>query len=87
MKRERVLVVGVRSEHAKKLKEMYKNLDLDFLTDQSIHKPVSNINAYGHIFAMTKFTSHSMHKCFRKHPGYIMVSGAFTNLKHQLQLI
>ena len=49
----RVLVIGVRSEHAHMLKEMYSNMDFSFLTDNKKHtKPIKD-GQYDKIVFMT----------------------------------
>lgn len=85
MSQERVLVVGVRSEHAHKLKELLPKCDLSFITDHKQHKPISNSDSYDRIFMLTKFTNHCMHKKFRSHSGYTMVSGGFSTLRKELE--
>ena len=57
MANECMLVVGVRSEHANMLREMYKNIDFSFITDQRKQtKPVNDISHFDRIINMTKFS-------------------------------
>lgn len=83
----KVLIVGVRKQHANMLKDLYSDLKMDFLTDNRKHTPVSNREAYDKIISLTKFTNHSMHKSFRSHSGYIMISGGFSNLRKTLDAL
>lgn len=85
MANECVLVVGVRSEHANMLREMYKNIDFSFITDQRKQtKPVNDISHFDRIINMTKFSSHLSHKAYRRHKGYCMVNGGLTSLKQAI---
>ena len=85
MANECILVVGVRSEHANMLREMYKNIDFSFITDQRKQtKPVNDISHFDRIINMTKFSSHLSHKAYRRHKGYCMVNGGLTSLKQAI---
>ena len=80
----RVLVIGVRSEHAHMLKEMYSNMDFSFLTDNKKHtKPIKD-GRYDKIVFMTKWTKHIQYKAYRNHPGLIMCNGGITSVKQIL---
>lgn len=87
MSTNKVLIIGVRKQHAHMLKEMYadSSLSLSFLTDNKRHSPISNQDAYDKIISLTKFTSHKMHKSLRSHSGYQMVSGGYSNLCRVLE--
>ena len=86
MANECMLVVGVRSEHANMLREMYKNIDFSFITDQRKQtKPVNDISHFDRIINMTKFSSHLSHKAYRRHKGYCMVNGGLTSLKQAIE--
>ena len=86
MANECILVVGVRSEHANMLREMYKNIDFSFITDQRKQtKPVNDISHFDRIINMTKFSSHLSHKAYRRHKGYCMVNGGLTSLKQAIE--
>ena len=85
MANECMLIVGVRSEHANMLREMYKNIDFSFITDQRKQtKPVNDISHFDRIINMTKFPSHLNHKAYRRHKGYCMVNGGLTSLKQAI---
>lgn len=86
MANECMLVVGIRSEHANMLREMYKNIDFSFITDQRKQtKPVNDISHFDRIINMTKFSSHLSHKAYRRHKGYCMVNGGLTSLKQAIE--
>ena len=86
MANECILVVGVRSEHANMLREVYKNIDFSFITDQRKQtKPVNDISHFDRIINMTKFSSHLSHKAYRRHKGYCMVNGGLTSLKQAIE--
>ena len=86
MANECMLIVGVRSEHANMLREMYKNIDFSFITDQRKQtKPVNDISHFDRIINMTKFSSHLSHKAYRRHKGYCMVNGVLTSLKQAIE--
>ncbi len=86
MANECMLIVGVRSEHANMLREMYKNIDFSFITDQRKQtKPVNDISHFDRIINMTKFSSHLSHKAYRRHKGYCMVNGGLTSLKQAIE--
>ena len=86
MANECMLIVGVRSEHANMLREMYKNIDFSFITDQRKQtKPDNDISHFDRIINMTKFSSHLSHKAYRRHKGYCMVNGGLTSLKQAIE--
>ena len=86
MSNECMLIVGIRSEHANMLREMYKNIDFSFITDQRKQtKPVNDISHFDRIINMTKFSSHLSHKAYRRHKGYCMVNGGLTSLKQAIE--
>ena len=50
----KVLVVGLRREHSRKLRQLYQEMQIDVLDDQSIHhKPVRNAHEYDLIVSLT----------------------------------
>lgn len=80
----RVLVIGVRSEHAHMLKELYSNMNFSFLTDNKKHtKPIKD-GRYDKIVFMTKWTKHIQYKAYRNHPGLTMCNGGITSVKQIL---
>ena len=87
MKKERVLVVGLRSEQNRKLVEQFKDVfQIDALGDQERHEPkrLTNLEAYRRIIVCTKFTNHKTHTYCRKYPAYQMVAGGFSSVKSLL---
>lgn len=81
----KVLVVGLRREQSQKLRQRYSQMAIDVLDDQAKHhKPVANANEYDHIISLTKFTNHTTHHNYRKHPGYQMTSGGFSSVSNIL---
>lgn len=85
--RNRVLVVGLRSEQTRKLIEQFKDVfEIDALGDQERHEPkrLTNLDAYKRIIVCTKFTNHKTHTYCRKYPGYQMVAGGFSSVKSLL---
>lgn len=77
----RVLIVGLRKEQSNKLRQRYTDMAIDVLDDQAKHhKPISNANDYDHIISLTKFTNHTTHINYRKHPGYKMTAGGFSSV-------
>ena len=85
--RNRVLVVGLRSEQTRKLVEQFKDVfQIDALGDQERHDPkrLTNLEAYRRIIVCTKFTNHKTHTYCRKYPAYQMVAGGFSSVKSLL---
>ena len=85
--RNRVLVVGLRSEQTRKLVEQFKDVfEIDALGDQERHEPkrLTNLDAYKRIIVCTKFTNHKTHTYCRKYPAYQMVAGGFSSVKSLL---
>lgn len=81
----RVLVIGLRNEQSRMLRQLYQNLSIDFLGDQDRHcRGLNHIEAYNKIVVVTKFTSHKTHNICKKHSGYQMVSGGFSSVKNVL---
>lgn len=85
--RNRVLVVGLRSEQNRKLVEQFKGVfEIDSLGDQERHEPkrLTNLEAYRRIIVCTKFTNHKTHTHCKKFPAYQMVAGGFSSVKSLL---
>ena len=85
--RNRVLVVGLRSEQTRKLIDQFKDVfEIDALGDQERHDPkrLTNLEAYRRIIVCTKFTNHKTHTYCRKYPAYQMVAGGFSSVKSLL---
>ena len=85
--RNRVLVVGLRSEQTRRLVEQFKDVfEIDALGDQERHEPkrLTNLDAYRRIIVCTKFTNHKTHTYCRKYPAYQMVAGGFSSVKSLL---
>ena len=85
--RNRVLVVGLRSEQTRKLIDQFKDVfEIDSLGDQERHEPkrLTNLDAYKRIIVCTKFTNHKTHTYCRKYPAYQMVAGGFSSVKSLL---
>ena len=85
--RNRVLVVGLRSEQTRKLIDQFKDVfEIDALGDQERHEPkrLTNLEAYRRIIVCTKFTNHKTHTYCRKYPAYQMVAGGFSSVKSLL---
>lgn len=87
MNLSKVLVVGVRKEHATMLKEMFKDsLSIDCITDNKRqNKHITNQEAYAKIINMVRFSKHSSHFKYRKHQGYLTMTGGFSGLRVELQ--
>ena len=82
---ERVLIIGLRVEQARKLKELYKDLEIEYNPDPAKHvAKLNHIDAYNRIIVCTKFTHHSTHHKCKRHPGYKMVSGGYSSVKNLL---
>lgn len=83
MSTERILLIGLRMEQARTLKEQFKDsFDIDFNSNATRHtKALSNMNAYKKIIVCTKFTNHKTHMRCRKHIGYTMVNGGFSSVR------
>lgn len=85
--RNRVLVVGLRSEQTRKLIDQFKDVfEIDALGDQERHDPkrLTNLEAYRRIIVCTKFTNHKTHTYCRRFPAYQMVAGGFSSVKSLL---
>ena len=85
--RNRVLVVGLRSEQTRKLIDQFKDVfEIDALGDQERHDPkrLTNLKTYRRIIVCTKFTNHKTHTYCRRFPAYQMVSGGFSSVKSLL---
>ena len=85
--RNRVLVVGLRSEQTRKLTDQFKDVfEIDALGDQERHDPkrLTNLEAYRRIIVCTKFTNHKTHTYCRRFPAYQMVAGGFSSVKSLL---
>jgi len=81
----KVLVVGLRREQSRKLRQLYQEMQIDVLDDQSLHhKPVRNAHEYDLIVSLTKFTNHTTHTNYKKHPGYRMTSGGYSSVANML---
>jgi len=84
----KVLVVGLRREHSHKLRQRYTEMAIDVLDDQSKHhKPVSNAHEYDIIVSLTKFTNHTTHTNYKKHPGYRMTAGGYSSVANILEAL
>ena len=84
----KVLVVGLRREQSRKLRARYTEMCIDVLDDQAKHhKPVSNAHEYDHIISLTKFTNHTTHTNYKKHPGYVMTAGGFSSVSNILNTL
>lgn len=78
----RVLIIGLRVEQARKLKELYKDLDIEYNPDPAKHTAkLSHIEAYNKIIVCTKFTTHKTHNMCKKHEGYTMTAGGYSSVK------
>ena len=85
--RNRVLVVGLRSEQTRKLIDQFKDVfEIDALGDQERHDPkrLTNLEAYRRIIVCTKFTNHKTHTHCKKFSSYQMVAGGFSSVKSLL---
>ena len=83
MSTERILVIGLRMEQARSLREQFKDIfDIDFNSNATRHtKALSNMDAYKKIIVCTKFTNHKTHMKCKKHRGYTMTTGGFSSVK------
>lgn len=78
----KVLIIGLRKEHREKLRQIYKDMCINTLSDgEKHHRAVNNANEYDTIISLTKFTNHSTHKNYSKHKGYYMTSGSYSSVK------
>ena len=85
--RNRVLVIGLRSEQTRKLIDQFKDVfEIDALGDQERHDPkrLTNLEAYRRIIVCTKFTNHKTHTHCKKFSSYQMVAGGFSSVKSLL---
>lgn len=81
----RILIVGLRKEHFKKLCQRYTNMSIDVLDDQKRHnKAVVNANEYDHIISLVKFTNQTTHQHYRNHPGYHVTPGGYSSVVNLL---
>lgn len=79
---KRVLLIGLRVEQARKLKELYKNLEIEFNSDPAKHTAkLNHIDAYNKIIVCTKFTTHKTHNKCKKHSGYTMTAGGYSSVR------
>lgn len=84
----KVLIVGLRREHSHKIRKLYSSMAIDVLDDQmKHHKPVKNILDYDSIISLTKFTNHTTHEHYRKHPGYRMTTGSYSSVVNMLEAL
>ena len=83
MSTERILVIGLRMEQARSLREQFKDIfDIDFNPNATRHvKSLTNMDVYEKIIVCTKFTDHKTHAKCKKHRGYTMVSGGFSSIR------
>lgn len=82
MNEQRVLVIGLRVEQARKLQDLYKDLEIEYNSDPAKHTAkLTNLEAYNKIIVCTKFTTHKTHNMCKKHSGYTMTSGGFSSVK------
>ena len=79
----RVLVIGLRMEQARSLREQFKDIfDIDFNPNATRHvKSLTNMDVYEKIIVCTKFTDHKTHVKCKKHRGYTMTAGGFSSVK------
>ncbi len=83
---DRVLVIGLRVEQARKLKDLYKDLNIEYNSDPAKHTAkLTNLEAYKKIIVCTKFTTHKTHNMCKKHSGYTMTAGGFSSVRLLLQ--
>ncbi|MEG0365566.1 MAG: hypothetical protein RR585_01930 [Coprobacillus sp.] len=83
---DRVLVIGLRIEQARKLKDLYKDLNIEYNSDPAKHTAkLTNLEAYKKIIVCTKFTTHKTHNMCKKHSGYTMTAGGFSSVRLLLQ--
>lgn len=83
MSAERILVIGLRMEQARSLREQFKDIfDIDFNPNATRHiKSLTNMDVYEKIIVCTKFTDHKTHVKCKKHRGYTMTAGGFSSVK------
>ena len=83
---DRVLVIGLRVEQARKLKDLYKDLNIEYNSDPAKHTAkLTYLEAYKKIIVCTKFTTHKTHNMCKKHSGYTMTAGGFSSVRLLLQ--
>ena len=82
----KVLIVGLRKEQNTMLRKKYTSMSIDALDDKSHHhRIVHNPSKYDRIISLTKFTNHTTHTHYRKHPGYTMISGGYSSVNTLLE--
>ena len=78
----RVLLIGLRVEQARTLREQFSGMDIDFNPNPTRHlKSLNNIDSYNKIIVCTKFTDHKTHVKCKGHIGYTMTSGGFSSVR------
>lgn len=75
----KVLVVGLRKEHHRMLQSKFKAMTIAALDDGANHSCKAK-KGFDIIVNLTKFTNHSTHNNYRKHPGYKMISGGYSSV-------
>lgn len=79
----KILVIGIRKEHARKLEKMFPQISFDFL-DSSINnykgRLKSGVDRFDKILNLVKFAGTSMVNTLRHHPGYVSIGGSMSSL-------
>lgn len=77
----KILVVGIRKQHATFLRKKFKGMAIDVLDDGMLHhKPVKNFQAYDKILSITRFTNRTTHDNYKAHPGYTIIPGGYSSV-------
>lgn len=77
----KVLIVGLRKEQNTFLRKKFKDIKIDALDDtMKHHRAVKNAHEYDRIISVSKFTNHSTHHNYSKHPGYMITSGGYSSV-------
>ena len=77
----KILVVGLRSQQNTFLRQKFKGTTIDALDDtMKHHRAVKNAHEYDRIISVSKFTNHTTHHNYSKHPGYMITSGGYSSV-------
>ena len=77
----KILVVGLRSQQNTFLRQKFKGTTIDALDDtMKHHRAVKNAHEYDRIISVSKFTNHTTHYNYSKHPGYMITSGGYSSV-------
>ena len=77
----KILIVGLRKQQNTFLRHKFKGFIIDALDDSmKHHRAVKNAHEYDRIISVSKFTNHTTHVNYSKHPGYMITSGGYSSV-------